>query len=91
MATSSDSQDRSTRKRPRFTLQVPFKTKDEKEAFSRRFENVCKLLNPAGAPPLDHHGVLSAMFDLVERILHSFSPRDSREQPQSFLSSNGKK
>ena len=40
MATSSDShdsQDRSAWKRPRFTLQVPFKTKDEKEAFFSLF------------------------------------------------------
>lgn len=89
MSSGSDSQDRRAPKRPRFTLQVPFKSVEEKEAFVRRFDSVCKLLKPAGAPPLDNHGVMSAMFDAVERSVHEFLPRDTREHSQSFMSNNG--
>ena len=91
MATSSDSQDSRGTKQSRFTFQVPFKTVGEKEAFIRRFEAVCKLLNSAGAPPLDNHGLMSTMLDVVERNVQSFSLRNSHKQPQSFLSNNGEK
>ena len=92
MASGSDSRDSRAPKRPRFTFQVPFKTFEEKDAFVRRFESVCKLLTPPGAPPLDNHGVMSAMLDVVERNVPSFSPRDSRdEQSPSFLRNGGKK
>ena len=46
MASGSDSRDGRAPKRPRFTFQVPFKTFEEKDAFVRRFESVCKLLTP---------------------------------------------
>ena len=71
MATGSDSQGSRGMKRPCFTFQVPFKTVGEKETFIRRFEAVCKLLNPAGAP-LDNHGLMSVMLDVVERNVRSF-------------------
>ena len=81
-----------SRKRPRFTLQVPFKSSDEKEAFVRRFEAVSKLLTPAGAPSLDNHGLMCAMFDAVERSVQgSVFPGDAREQSQSFLNNSGEK
>ena len=34
---------------------------------------------------------MSAMLDVVERNVQSFSLRDSREQPQNFLRNNGEK
>jgi hypothetical protein len=68
---------------------VPFKIIEERESFVRRFEAVCKILNPAGAPAIDNHGVMSAMLDVVECSVQSSSPRDSREQAPSFLRSNG--
>ena len=89
MATGSDSHGRRAPKRPRFTFQVPFKSFEERDAFVRRFEATCKLLNPAGA--LDNHGLMSTMLDVVERNVPSLTPRDSRKQPRSFLRNNGKK
>ena len=64
---SSYSDSRPARKRPRFTLQATFPSNEERDAFSRRFEAVCKLLQPVGEPPLDNHGLLCTMFDAMER------------------------
>ena len=69
MATSSDSD----LKWPRFNLQVPFKTVDEKK---KSFETVCELLNPTGVLPLD--------IDVVEHNMQSFSPRVSSDPTTEF-------
>ena len=54
-------------KRPRFTQQVTFSTNEERDTFVHRFEAVCKLLQPVGAPSLDNHGLLCVMFDAMDR------------------------
>ena len=83
MSSSSD-----PRKRPRFTLQATFPSNEERDAFSRRFEAVCKLLQPVGAPPLDKH---CAMFDAVERSTRQdLFPGDARVETKSFLRNSGK-
>ena len=82
----------SSRKRHRFTLQATFSTYREKEAFERRFEAVCKLLQPVGAPTLDNHGVLCALLDAVERNARpqDNSPGNERVETRSFLRNSGK-
>lgn len=81
----------SSRKRPRFTLQATFSTYEERDTFARRFEAVCKLLQPVGTPPLDNHGLLCAMFDAVERNARQDSfPGDERVETRSFLRNSGK-
>ena len=87
MAMSSSS----SRKRPRFTLQASFSSFEERDAFVRRFEAVCKLLQPAGAPALDNHGVFCAFFDAVERNTRQENfPGDERDvETRSFLRNSG--
>ena len=77
----------SSRKRHRFTLQAIFSTYEEKEAFERRFEAVCKLLQSVGAPTLDNHGVLCALLDAVERNARPQDnfPGNERVETRSFL------
>ena len=88
---SSYSDPRPARKRPRFTLQATFPSNEERDAFSRRFEAVCKLLQPVGAPPFDNHGLLCAMFDAVERSTRQdLFPGDARVETKSFLRNSGK-
>lgn len=82
----------SCQKRPRFTLQATFTSAEEKDAFVRRFEDVCKLLQPVGAPPLDNHGLLCAMLDAVERTRQTPFPGagDEPVETRSFLRNSGK-
>ena len=61
---SSYSDPRLARTRPRFTLQATFPSNEER---GTPFHVGLKLLQPVGAPPLDNHGLLCAMFDAVER------------------------
>ena len=75
----------SSLKRPRFTLQATFSTYEERDAFARRFEAVCKLLQPIGAPALDNHGVFCALLDAVERNVRQDNfPDDERMETRSF-------
>ena len=83
---SSDSR----RKRPRFTLQATYPTNEEKDAFVRRFEADCKLLQPVGLPPLDNHGLLCFMFDAVERTRQDPFPGDECAETKNFLRNSGK-
>ena len=81
----------SSRKRPRFTLQATFSTYEERDAFARRFEAACKLLQPVGAPALDNHGVFCALLDAVERNARQDNfPGDERVETRSFLRNSGK-
>ena len=95
MAMSSSSRKRprqSARDRPRFTLQASFSTFEERDAFARRFEAVCTLLQPVGAPALDNHGIFCALLDAVERNARQDNfPGDERVETRSFLRNNGKK
>ena len=78
----------SSRKRPRFTLQVTY---EETDAFARLFEAVCKLLQPVGAPALDNHGVFCALLDAVERNARQDNfPGGERVERRSFLRNSGK-
>ena len=76
-------------KRPHFTLEATF---DERDTFTRRFEAVCKLLQPVGGPPLDNHGLFCAMFDAVERNVPGQDPfpGNVRTETKSFIRNSGK-
>ena len=78
----------SSQKRPRFTLQVTFSTY---KAFVHRFEAVCKLLQPVGAPALDNQGEFCALLDAVERNARQDNfPGDERVETRSFLRNSSK-
>ena len=80
-----------SRKRPRFTLQVAFKSVEERETFVRRFEAVSKRLALHEGHQLDNHGLMCAMFDAVERSAPQESfPGDEHVETKSFLSNSGK-
>ena len=82
----------SARDCPRFTLQASFSTFEERDAFARRFEAVCALLQPVGAPGLDNHGIFCALLDVVERNARQDNfPGDERVETRSYLRNNGKK
>ena len=52
--------------RVRLSLGVEFDSQAAKSAFSSRLEYIRSLLIPPGLRSLDNHGLLSALFDLVE-------------------------
>ncbi len=81
----------SSRKRPRFTLQATFSTYEERDAFACRFEAVCKLLQPVGAPALDNHGVFCTLLDAEEQNVRQDNfPGDERVETRSFLRNSGR-
>ena len=85
---SSYSDSRPAQKRPRFTLQATFPSNEERDTFSRRFEAICKILQPVA---LDNHGLLCATFDTVERSTRQDTfPGDARVETKSFLRNSGK-
>lgn len=84
---SSSASSTASRKRVRYTLDVHFSSQEEKEAFVRRLKSVRELLTPAGCPPMDNHGLMSALFDAVEE---SSPQHDERVESNCFLSNSGK-
>ena len=78
----------SVRKRVKFSFAVSFDSADERTAFKSRLEYIRSLLTPVGQPALDNCGVMSAMFDHVER--HQIFPGSERASAvQSFNRSSG--
>ena len=78
-----------SRKRVRYTLDVHFRSQEEKETFVCRLKSVRDLLTPAGCSPVDNHGLMSAMFDAVEGC-SARSVQDERTDTNCFLSNSGK-
>lgn len=66
------------RVRVRMSLGVEFENPAAKAAFSRRLEHVRSLLTPPELKNLDNQGLLTAMFDVVERSVSSSLPGISR-------------
>ena len=82
----------SVRDCPHFTLQASFSTCEERDAFARRFEAVCALLQPVKVPALENHGIFCALLDAVERNARQDNfPGDERVETRSFLRNKGKK
>ena len=69
--------------RVRLSLGVEF-GQAAKSAFSSRLEYIRSLLTPPGLRSLDNHGLLSALFDLVEGSVPSSFPGVTRA-PASHL------
>ena len=70
--------------RVRLSLGVEFDSQAAKSAFSSRLEYIRSLLTPPGLRSLDNHGLLSALFDLVEGSVPSSFPGVTRA-PASHL------
>ena len=70
--------------RVRLSLGVEFDSQAAKSAFSSRLEYIHSLLTPPGLRSLDNHGLLSALFDLVEGSVPSSFPGVTRA-PASHL------
>lgn len=77
------------RKRVRYTLDVHFAVEAEKAAFVSRLQGVRGLLS--GGEGMDNFGVMSAMFDMVERTIPPTSNAgNERQSSQSFMRDSGK-
>ena len=88
MSTSASST--ASRRRIRYTLDVHFNTQEEKEAFLLRLKGVRERLSPVGCPPMDKHGLLSAMCDAVEEGTSQSQQTDEAIGGTSFLTNSGK-
>ena len=88
MSTSASST--ASRRRIRYTLDVHFNTQEDKEAFLLRLKGVRERLSPVGCPPMDNHGLLSAMCDAVEESTSQSVQTDEAITSSSFMSNSGK-
>ena len=85
----------SGRKRPpRYSFDVHFVSKEEKEAFLARLKSVRQLLTPAESHPIDNCSPLNAQFDAAEGRASQPTPQnESGSVPsglKSFMRDNGK-
>ena len=78
------------RKRVRHSLVVQFDSPAARAAFKGRLEHIRSLLTPAGQPLLDNNGVMSAMFELVERAVPAPLAGNERSTWQTFNRNGGK-
>ena len=54
--------------RVRLSFSIDFDNYASKSAFGNRLEYIRSLLIPTGQRNLDNHGLMDAMFDLVEQV-----------------------
>ena len=77
-------------------MDVHFVNDEEKEAFKHRLKRIRQHLTPRGMADIDNLGLMSAMFEMVEReITQCDDPMDEPMSDeaslrQSFQRSNGK-
>ena len=77
------------RSRVRHSLVVNFNSPGARIAFKGRLEQVRSLLTPPGQPNLDNNGLMSAMFDLVERFAPVFPGSERASAIQCFNRNSG--
>jgi hypothetical protein len=88
---SGSSTERNTpRSRIRHSLVVSFDSPEGRTAFKSRVEHVRSLLTPPGQPSLDNNGLMSAIFDHVERFAPVFPGTERASAVQSFNRDSGK-
>ena len=75
--------------RVRLSFSIDFDNYASKSAFGNRLEYIRSLLTPTGQRNLDSHGLMNAMFDLVERSFPGSSQAPS-STVQSFNADAGK-
>lgn len=81
----------SERSRVRHSIVVNFDCQGARTAFKSRLEHIRSLLTPSGQPSLDNCGLMSAIFDMVERLVPASFPGTSRAPAtQSFNRDSGK-
>ena len=78
------------RSRVRHSIVVNFDSQSSGLAFKSRLEQVRSLLSTPGQPNLDNNGLMSAIFDLVERFASVFPGSERASAIQSFNRSSGK-
>ena len=49
------------RKRTHFSLDIKFKTEEDKEAFITRLESIRDLMTPSGSAPLENNALIYAL------------------------------
>ena len=79
--------------RVRLSFSIDFDNYASKSAFGNRLEYIRSLLTPTGQRNLDNHGLMNAMFDLVERAIPRSFPGSSQAPSstvQSFNADAGK-
>ena len=69
---------------------VCFDSQSVRLSFKERLEHVRSRLTEVGQPTLDNYGLMSAMFDLVERCTPSFPGNERASAVQSFNRNSGK-
>ena len=77
------------RVRVRMSLWVEFDHPAAKAAFNTRLEYIRSLLTPPGLRSLDNHGLLTALFDLVEGSVAPSFPSTSLTCGGPLLGSRG--
>jgi len=77
------------RKHVRHSLVVQFESSAARDAFKSRLELIRSLLTPAEQPLLDNNSVMSAMFDLVERVVPAPLAGSERSTWQTFNRNGG--
>ena len=87
---SCSSEQNTQRSRVRHSLVVNFDSQAGRQAFKTRIEHVGTLLTPTREPNLDNNGLMTAMFDLVERFAPIFPGSERASAVQSFNRDSGK-
>ena len=72
--------------RVRLSFSIDFDNYASKSAFGNRLEYIRSLLTPTGQRNLDNHGLMNAMFDLVEWAIPRSFP-GSLQAPSSTVQS----
>ena len=78
----------SSRKRARLSLVIDFDSLEGTNVFKRRLDYVREVLTPAGQSDLDNCGLISAIFDHMERLFlpASFSGIERANTQSLYLS-----
>ena len=78
------------RNRNRLSLEVNFKSEEQKDAFSHKMNAVKKLLTPPGKKTIDNLGLFSTLFDMVSQQETPTSSHPPTFTTKSFLPNSGK-
>lgn len=88
----AETTEKSKRSRVRHSLVINFDSQAARLAFKTRLEHVRSILSDPEAeqPNLDNNGLMSAIFDHVERFAPSFPGSERASAVQSFNRNGGK-
>ena len=79
-----------SRKRVRYTFDMPFSSQEEKAAFVCRLKRIRELLSPEDGPPLDNCMMMNMFFDTALKEDNLSTPESNVEPSvHSLLRNNG--